>query len=178
MIEEYQAGDEPVRDGQPWPYIVINTAGASLAADTLSELVDTLFPEHAALDVDGQFELRLRALAESAQSAQAVALANLAATSTQDEPLPDAAVTAATAQKAGPIVELPSWPFDLPLYLLATQYAPFSDVPAPVGERVVLLDPSTERTFLEGLAAAGDVEFLVNAAALGESEATADGVSA
>jgi len=52
------------------------------------------------------------------------------------------------------------WPEQsVPLYLIATDYAPFTDVPRPAGN-VVYLDPSMETAYLISLHEMGLVRFL------------------
>lgn len=44
----------------------------------------------------------------------------------------------------------PVWDFDVPLVLVATDYAPYTGLPAPTG-RVLYVDPSTETSYLDSL---------------------------
>jgi hypothetical protein len=64
------------------------------------------------------------------------------------------------------------WDLEVPLALTPVHYAPFTELPAPTG-RIVWLDPSTETSFIDSLAAAGLVKYLYSPAAddaLGERE--------
>ena len=57
-----------------------------------------------------------------------------------------------------PVVGLPdnTWHFDdYPLIVFAPHYAPYSDIPLPMGANVVVIDPTDERTFLMSLADVG-----------------------
>lgn len=57
-------------------------------------------------------------------------------------------------------LEIESWHHPVPLVLVTTLYAPYSDVP-PVQGDVVWLDPRDERFMLESLSDAGVVDFRV-----------------
>lgn len=78
-----------------------------------------------------------------------------------DGRLGEPGLTALVAPKAGVQLQMDVWPFEVPLYLLASQYAPYTDMPLPIGEHVVIVDPSTERTVLDGLGALGAIDFCV-----------------
>ena len=60
----------------------------------------------------------------------------------------------------GPAVQAGVWDDAVPLTLVATDYAPFTDVGAPTGN-VRVIDPSDERTFCESLDALGLVHVLI-----------------
>lgn len=53
-----------------------------------------------------------------------------------------------------------AWGAAVPLFLTATDYAPYTDLPRPTGN-VFWIDPGTERSFLISLAQAGVIEFYV-----------------
>lgn len=54
------------------------------------------------------------------------------------------------------------WTEDVPLVVIATDYAPFTDRPTPTG-RVIALDPSSEMGYCLSLAALGLLEFYTKA---------------
>lgn len=54
----------------------------------------------------------------------------------------------------------PVWDFDVPLVLIATDYAPYTDLREPTG-RVIFVDPSTETTYLDSLQALNRVILFV-----------------
>lgn len=56
------------------------------------------------------------------------------------------------------------WTEDVPLVVIATDYAPFTSRPAPTG-RVLTLDPSSEMSYCLSLAALGLLEFYTKAEA-------------
>lgn len=58
-----------------------------------------------------------------------------------------------TADKRSP-VEAGVWDHDLPLFVVAVDYFPYSDTTAPTGN-VVLLDPSDEYAYMESLLGSG-----------------------
>ena len=76
----------------------------------------------------------------------------------QDRHVPFAGVH----RDGGPSFE---WTEDVPLVLVATDYAPFTERPTPTG-RVVMLDPSSEMGYCLSLAALGLFELYVNFSAL------------
>ena len=58
-------------------------------------------------------------------------------------------------------VELDEWTVPVPLVLICTDYAPFTDNTPPTGN-ICWINPHTERTYLDTLASLGVVEFEMN----------------
>jgi hypothetical protein len=160
----YAPGGTPARqDGSAWPFLLINSEGAAIGAETVSELVDEVLPDHSNSDDADRFGLRLELLAELVNQCQAMDLAaRRAQDASLDELLGEAGLTALIAPKTGVSLDMPHWPFDVPLFLMATQYEPYTDLPAPTGTTVVLVDPGNERAFLDGLVMLGAVELYVS----------------
>jgi hypothetical protein len=131
-------------------------------AATLTELVGRLIPGYAALPEgpDGD------AAALEARWEQAVATANLvqavltvAAVEAGDFHLRGASedgLTALFADRMNPL-DVDQWTGIVPLVLVATSYSPFTGREPPVGN-VRWINPHTERTYLESLAALGVIE--------------------
>ncbi len=71
---------------------------------------------------------------------------------------PEDALTALLGDKTD-VFTGEQWRWNVLLVLIATDYAPFTDVPRPTG-RVAYLDPNTETTYLTSLHEAGLVRFL------------------
>ena len=70
---------------------------------------------------------------------------------------PENVLTALFANRIDP-VEAGEWTERVPLVLIASSYAPFTDRQPPTGN-VRWINPHNERTFLESIAAVGLVEF-------------------
>lgn len=148
--------------GEPLPYCWVNLDQA-IFATSLTGILGELLPGYAeavaANDDILLFELRLESLAAFAQIEQERLMAAASAALEREEPdsdgFPEELLTVTLSPKDGAIVELDEWEFELPLYLLSTQYAPYTEVEAPRGEFVSILDPVSERGFLDALAALG-----------------------
>lgn len=53
------------------------------------------------------------------------------------------------------VTDVTQWDSQIPLYLMATAHAPYTDVPLPTGAAVYPIDPYTETTLVASLADAG-----------------------
>ena len=146
--------------------LLITSDGSEITGNTLSEIVDQLIPEHATLpeDEDGAKDrliLRHDFLVLLGKDAQAVAAASTAAENPEAfSQLDEDELTILFHDRGSERVEFPAWNADVPLFLLATSYAPFTETERPEGENIWWLDPSTERTFLDSLKVAGAAELL------------------
>lgn len=141
------------------PFVLLDTAsGEQIPGSSRSDLVDTVVPGHGDLPegeegAAARFDLRTVALVEVAHRLQGLALSDVD-TSTLDED----ALTVLFHDRGTEVVDLAEWPEDLPpLFVIASNYAPYSESPRPTGD-VVFLDAFNEKTFLDSLAAAGVVE--------------------
>ncbi|WP_433673855.1 hypothetical protein [Microbacterium gorillae] len=140
-------------------FALLDPASGHIAyADTVSELVDQLIDGHGGADEDTQLGLRVDALAHHAGQAQAVVLAAAGDASAQ---LDEDALTVILHDRHSEAPVFDSWESDAPLFLMATSFAPYTDVPCPSGDTIVWLDPSTERSFLDALGAVGVAELMV-----------------
>lgn len=149
-------------------YALLNlTDGSDIQADSRSAIVDALIPAHGTVP-DGETHdairigLRNDYLARVAETAQAVIVASL----TEQSPdavaaFDDDARTALFHDRFGEALEISDWDSDVPLFVLASNYAPYTERPRPTGEHVVFLDPATETTFIDSLKAAGIAELYV-----------------
>lgn len=126
-------------------------------AETRSGITDQVVSGHAEADSDeDRLALRSGFLSELAAHVQSAVLSSVGT-----EGLDEDALTVLMHDRATDVVELGTWDSDLPLLLIATGYAPYTDIPAPTGDTVLWLDPATETTFLDSLARAGAAELLV-----------------
>ena len=64
--------------------------------------------------------------------------------------------------KDGEVLEFEEWTSNTPMLLLATNYAPYTEVIPPEGDAIVWLNPHDERTFLMSLHRLGIGELWVN----------------
>lgn len=131
------------------------TSGETLYASGFAGLVDQILPGHESAGAEERMLLRLDALAVAASIAQAAVLVDVDLDDFDEDTL-----TVLFHDRSAQVIEFAEWAGDVPLLLLATSYEPFSATPAPTGEHIVWLDPSTERTFIEALCACGSVELL------------------
>lgn len=98
---------------------------------------------------------------------EAVARANLAQASLYDaavaggsiEPrtMTEEVLTTLLSDRAEPIVDVREWREEVPLVLVVTDYAPYTTMPAPLGN-VAWIDPSDDERYRASLAALGLAE--------------------
>ena len=168
----FQADEIPAHGGGPWPFVFVGPDGAAVFSDTRTEIVDAMIDCYPAvldpLSMDDQaLEARIDSLASLGSQAQAGILASL---SDQEELLPlldDVKLTALFAPKDSWPIPITTWDEQIPLLLLATNFAPFTETPAPSGERIIWLDPTTETTYLDALSKLGVGELHVPIPAAG-----------
>lgn len=63
-------------------------------------------------------------------------------------------LTALLSSRTEPLVDIKEWTEEIPLVLIATDYVPFTTIPAPKGN-IAWIDPSTEDRYLRSLAKVG-----------------------
>lgn len=141
-------------DGEGF-YACLSVPGSkSVFADTLTEIVARLIPDYpnrpGGDDEDGALVGRVEYLAAEAANLQALVAASAGAAARvfdEDE------LTAMFTEKSGAAVDVDGgWDDDVPLILVAQNYAPYSPHPRPAGKGVVWLDGADERVFLESVA--------------------------
>lgn len=145
---------------RPWLVAWIMRGGDVIFADSLTDIIDVLFPGYGELDDADEDDLhlnaRIDALVPMATKAQALVLADLAA---RDIQLPVEELNAALLDKNLP-TPLERWNPAEPLILLTTTYEPYTDAPRPEGS-VQWLDPTNEAAFLSSLQKIGEGEIWV-----------------
>ena len=168
----FQADEIPAHGGGPWPFIFVGPDGAAVFADTRTEIVDAMIDcyldmlDPVSMD-DQALEARLDSLASLGSQAQAGILASLA---DQEDILPaldDNKLTALFAPKDSWPIPIASWNEQIPLLLLVTNFAPYTEVPAPSGDAIIWLDPTTETSYIDSLAKLGVGELHVPIPAAG-----------
>ncbi|OZB85060.1 MAG: hypothetical protein B7X32_04900 [Microbacterium sp. 13-71-7] len=125
-------------------------------ADSIAELVDVLLPGHAEADAASQLVSRVEMLEVIASQRQALILADEGIDGFNEDEL-----NIMLATKGEPL-DIDAWNPATPLLVLATNYAPYTDVSLPAGT-VICLDPRTELTFIAALQALGTGELFVSA---------------
>lgn len=157
----------PVReDGTAYPFALAWQDRAVLA-DTRTELTAEIIEGYAELPEgeEGDTEAlyaRYRTSVQIANTIQQVLAANATEEGTFDPSLQSEDVlTAIFTDRSEKIDEITDWTHDVPLVLLATEYAPYVTAVRPTGN-VLFVDPYTETTFLESLSNLGVVELFVN----------------
>ena len=163
----------PHEGDDPWPFVLVHDDEDITYADSATELVGVLIPDYDAIpansdgetpcsdaDHDTALWMRYGQAVHTVTVLQESALA--AATNNGDFDPAAASEDTLTTMLGGKTVVFTGveWPEQaVPLYLIATDYAPFTDVPRPAGN-VVYLDPSTETAYLISLHEMGLVRFL------------------
>lgn len=171
-------------DGGMWPFVMIHGDQATWA-DSRTELVGALIEGYEELGdnpagYEAAFEARYTQAVALATSVQTSVLldaaeagtfdpADLVATPAGEEQLqaffvertvpfdPRGTALAGNVDDSG----APVWDHEVPLVLIATDYAPFTDRPLPTG-RVVMIDPSNEKTYLDCLHALSRIVLFVH----------------
>lgn len=130
--------------------------------DSRTDIVNQLFDAHKeAATPEDRFQVRLEILVELANMVQAQVVGKLVEDGAE---LPDDEdfLTVLLHDRSEKTIAFEEWDVEgLPLFLIATGYAPYSEIPRPTGEEVVWLDPANETTFLTALESLGLVELLV-----------------
>lgn len=152
-------------DGQPWQFVMLYGDRMQAVADTATELLSLVVTGYDQLepgDVEGAFLARFDHAAGVAALVQHSALQS--ALDAGYELTDDLATTAMMSAKTDPLPEsvfmaLPRWNGPVPLLLVASHYAPYTTLPAPVGDAVILVDPYTEKGYLASLDQLGLVTF-------------------
>lgn len=138
--------------------------GAIIATDTPTELIDVLFPGYADLNNYEALEWRHDHL-DSLIPPLRVSLFNHANTDPENGGHPEDIESMSQYELNFYLNQETNvldgdWTGTLPIFALATHYAPYTDVPKPKGA-IVWLDAFTETAFLDSLATAGLIKFFV-----------------
>jgi len=155
--------------GEPYYAAFVRPDGATLFADTLTELVGGLINDYPLVlgadtiteDTGEALLMRLEALAGAAASTQALIAASVQEDSARR--FSEYELTALFTNKDEPVTHLEE-PWDdeeVQLLLLTTNYSPFTQVEKPNGKGITWLDPTNERAFLESLATVLGCKFWV-----------------
>ncbi len=174
-------------DGGLWPYAAVTMLGETYFADSVTEIIEVTLPGYADLkfvDDAGNVELldegndvalvmRYDDLIGYATGLQqsivktAIERGDFDPTAVSEDVL-----TALFAERIVPFEGVPfsddvndervnfEWELDVPLVLMTSDYAPFTERPAPTGN-IVWLDPTTELTYLRSLDRLGVMKLLV-----------------
>jgi len=161
-------------DGERYEHSLLYGERTIAFADSLGELIDLILPGYAALPDDPSGDdaaliARHDHIAQVANAIQggfneqaserglldmATADENLTTALGHDRSLPWSGMVDGAGESSY------VWQSDIPLVLLTTDYAPFTDRPSPQGEAIVMLDPSDEATYLASLTKLGLVQYM------------------
>ncbi|GAA3668802.1 hypothetical protein FB459_2164 [Yimella lutea] len=149
----------PHPHGDAWQFVMLFGDHQQAVADTASELLSLVIDGYGSIvDDQSAFLARLdHAIAVSAGVQHSV----VASAIDGGYQLDDDDVTTALLSNKGQPLRIPpeSWDQPVALILVATHYAPYTDTPAPSGELVMLVDPSSEKEYLSALDALGLLTF-------------------
>lgn len=161
-------GEAIARDGNtPWYAALTQSDGSTVFADTITELVQHLIPGYApdastaegardALDVRYNFSVEEAAIIQAGVIAAASGLGIFSAATTSEDDL-----GILFSPKDATPTGFAEWKLNVPLVLISTDYAPFTDIQAPTGQ-VQFIDPSTDLTLIKSMSAFGNFELLLN----------------
>lgn len=177
-IETASTGIPAHEDGSPYAIAATAPDGTTIFADTYDEILAELIPSYPTdLSSEDEVEradaLRFAYLAQEADALQerfAVAAAEGGFLSEDADDTVKYLVAAPRTEH----IEVPGGRWDvkeLPLVLLTTNYAPLApEHPAPEGEAIIWLDPSTSRTYVQSLFAAAGLQVLEHPEGEGDGE--------
>lgn len=160
IMRNTASGDEPIlapkkEDGSGYRYCMYFNGDVDVAfADTLEEILDTLIPGYATLSEEDQDVARIQYAQNAAATVQASILAELEEGDISPE---EYAILSAPRQLPQPTVKF--WESEVPLIIVDTSYAPFTDVPAPSSalgstleeSNVWIISPMDSEVFLMNL---------------------------
>jgi hypothetical protein len=157
ILAAAEADFDPVNSAGEQYLHVLDRPEDSVYADTVTDICETLIPGYDELDhtPDGDAEalvLRYDASVVIADDIQEQLLAQASADSKAQLSDEDLALVQASRHKA---VRLDSvWEKPVPLILISTHYAPYTELPAPDGE-IGFINPHSEVSFLESTSQLG-----------------------
>lgn len=137
--------------------------GAIIATDTRTELIETLFPGYAEMNDADAFLWRHDYL-DSLIPPLRASLFSRANTAPEEGGRPED-IEALSEDELNTYLNEDSnviegdWTANLPIFALATHYAPVTGMPRPEGN-IIWLDPTDETTFLDALATAGLIRLM------------------
>lgn len=143
----------------------------TIVAGDLGELVGSLIDDYdEAADADAALELRHTFALQSAGYRQALHAFVLNQEGDFDhEAESEETLSALFADRDIAELDVESWDHQVPLTLLATDYAPYTVAPAPQGN-IQWLNPHTDLTLLRSMAVLGDFELFIREDSAGAAE--------
>lgn len=155
-------------DGNPWQY-ALRQGEATALSDSLTEIVAHLFPEYAEFDATAEsderaLQFRWAKATEAANTVQATWVAQAIERGVWDpsDERDEDRLNAIVGNRELPVDGILRWEEPIPLVLISTDYAPYTDRPLPEGH-LYWINPHTEMTFLMSLTDLGAIEFMVHA---------------
>lgn len=165
--------DEPIvaprkDDGAGYRYCMYFNGDVDVAfADTLEEILDTLIPGYSTLSEEDQDVARIRYAQNAAATVQASILAELEEDDVTEE---EYAILTAPRQLPQPTVKF--WESQVPLVIVETSYAPFTEVSPPASalgstiedSNVWRISPMDSEVFLMNLHEVGFIRLMESSA--------------
>lgn len=138
-------------------FVFLFTDGAKIVAETRTGLVEQVIDGYNKPNssVEDLYEARVDSLTVLSSTVQVAIVADSVAS------LPVDALNVLLGRKDDHVPVFDRWPYETPLILFATGYAPYTDIPAPSGDSLVWVNPHNEETFLSSLTALGLGELFV-----------------
>lgn len=174
-FEVYTAETVDAFGAQRYPFAFLTFEPVMICASTRTGIIEGIIDGYEQLTADAEdndpwLTLRFLTLARIAGNIQAVILADatekhpeLVASLSEDE----MTVLLHPRDEAAPVFE--EWPIaEIPLILMETSYAPYTEFPRPKGANILWVNPHTEGQFIESLEALGFGELFLNEEALME----------
>jgi len=148
-----QAPPQPAEN--PWIYQLDNVeTGRSLFADNATDMVAAILgePQYVELDDDEALARRTEFFYQALEITKQL-VADTSAEQLADADATEDELVALYQTIREPVTGLPGdlWRLPVPLVLIATDYQPYTEIPLPRGEHVLVLDPSDELTFLQSM---------------------------
>lgn len=156
-------GDQNIDDA--WPFYLAGASIDPIVGDNLTELVGQLpnMPHnYADLGPEAAAEARIEAsvvIAENWQEIIAAQAVLVGAWDHEQEP-PELLEALIYAGRTDPVV-VDTWNHPVTMILPAALYAPYSNIPLPIGN-VKVIDPRDDKTFLDSLNDLGIIDFRVH----------------
>lgn len=165
--DEYDEDNAPLTaEGDDYPYIMVG-ADKIIFSEGFGDLTAALFDDVDYLDLDptAQLEHRHGLAVAVATSAQGGVVSHLTESGTLDlDSLDETQINLIFNSKENSYESDGDWSATdsagatIPLFLVSTMYAPFTEIEKITGEDVTYLDPTDEEKFIRSLAGVGIVE--------------------
>lgn len=149
-------------DGSHWHAAIVHQDGSATVADTLTELVATVVVGYVESEEKTLLDLRYDFAVRVADVHQAfLAFAKHDSGEFDHVAAGEEVLTALFTSRGEYIPDFDRWDAAVPLVLIATDFAPYTERERPEGE-ILWVDPATELTFLQSLASVDLIQLWVH----------------